>query len=259
MLGQVAPEPDGSGGITGYVGAVTDMTELRRLEREVLEISEREQQRIGQDLHDDLCQHLVGIQYAAASLRRSLLSAEPRTSVAASEMVELLKDAVIRTRQMARQIFPINLDEAGLMAALHGLAENSSRLFDISCRFRCSSPVLLEDQVIAAHIYRISQEALSNAIRHGQATEVEIALASENHRMTLTIRDNGVGFPVPAPDSTGMGLHIMHYRARMIGAALSVGPHPDGGTVVSCVLRQSGKRLRELVESAETELSSHAS
>ncbi len=257
VLGQVAPESDGLGGIAGYVGAITDMTELRRLEREVLEISEREQQRIGQDLHDDLCQQLVAIQYSAASLKRKLGSDEKGAT--ASEIVDLLKDAVVRTRQMARRIFPVNLDQAGLMSALQELAVNSSRFFDLECRFECPQPILLEDNATGAHLFRIAQEALSNAVRHGSATEITITLVTENDQLTLAIRDNGVGLCPAAMDTSGMGLHIMHYRSRMIGAALRVERHPEGGTLVHCTLPQRGGRLRRLIEAAEPLLSSRES
>lgn len=259
VLGQVAPERGGAGGIAGYVGAITDMTELRRLEREVLEISEREQQRIGQDLHDDLCQQLVAIQYSAAALKRDLQAAEPQVAEAAREMVDLLKKVVVQTRQMARRIFPVNLDQMGLMSALQELAVNSARFFDIECRFACPAPVLVEDNATGTHLFRIAQEALSNAIRHGPAHRVAITLTAERHRMTLAIRDDGVGLSEVPADATGMGLNIMHYRARMIGATLRVERHAEGGTIVRCDLPQRGSKLRELAESPAPATKAYAS
>src|SRR5262249_37554808 len=258
VLGRLAPEPDGLGGVATYVGAITDMTELRRLEREILEISEREQQRIGQDLHDDLCQQLVAIQYTAAALKRDLLHAEKPIADASAEIVDLMKDAVVRTRQMARNIFPVQLDQAGLTSALQEMAEKSSRLFGIQCRLNCSSPVLLEDLTTGAHLFRIAQEALSNAVRHGHATEVAITLESEPHQLMLTIQDNGIGLPAVPVDSDGMGIHIMHYRSRMIGATLQIESSPGNGTLVRCVLRQCGKHLRELVENISSGVNGHS-
>lgn len=252
-LGRLAPEPDGHGGVAAYVGAITDMTELRRLEREILEISEREHQRIGQDLHDDLCQQLVAIQYTAAAFKRDLLQAESRIADASAEIVELLKDAVVRTRQMARSIFPVRLDQAGLMSALQEMAEKSSRLFGIECRLNCMTPVLLEDLTTGTHLFRIAQEALSNAVRHGHATEVSIVLESEPHQLTLTIQDDGIGLPTVPVDCDGMGIHIMHYRSRMIGATLQIEGLPQGGVAVRCALPQCGKHLRELVETTMPE------
>jgi PAS domain S-box-containing protein len=257
-LGQVAPEPDGSGGIAGYVGAVTDMTELRRLEREVLEISEREQQRIGQDLHDDLCQQLVAIQFSAATAKNAAAAFDSKAEASCGEIVEMLKSAVVNARQMARRIFPVHLDQAGLMSALGELAESSSRFFCITCRFECPDRISVEDHTIGTHLYRIAQEALSNAIRHGHATEVIISLATANHRLTLAIADNGVGLAIAPDESTGMGLHIMHYRARMIGATFHAERNPAGGTMIRCVLPQHGRQLRQLVASATPDSSSHA-
>lgn len=251
VLGQVAPERDAEGEVKSYVGAVTDMTELRRLEREVLEISEREQQRIGQDLHDDICQQLVAVQYAATTLRRGLQPVDAANSAMAAEIVNLLKAATTTARQMARRIFPVNLDQEGLMTALQELAENSSRYFGISCRFDCPHPILLEDNAVGAHLFRIAQEALSNAIRHGESKEVVISLTSEAHLLTLAIRDDGVGLtPVPV-ESTGMGLHIMRYRSRMIGASISIANHAEGGAIVRCTLPQRGGQLRALAESGK--------
>lgn len=258
-LGQVAPESDGHGGIAGYVGAITDMTELRRLEREVLEISEREQQRIGQDLHDDLCQQLVAAQYSATSLKRELRSRKDDAAEMAGELSDLLKGTVVRTRQMARRIFPVNLDQAGLMSALHELAENSSRFFDIACRFECPRPILLEDNATGAHLFRIAQEALSNAIRHGDAKDIRLSLSEEGHGLELSVRDNGCGFESPAGESTGMGLHIMNYRSRMIGATLRIEHAPTGGTIVRCTVPLHGGKLRALAEAAERPLVNHES
>jgi signal transduction histidine kinase len=260
VLAHVAAEGDGQGAVAGYVGAITDMTELRRLEREVLEISEREQQRIGQDLHDDLCQQLVAIQYSAASVKRDLKARGDSTAVMAGEVVDLLKGTLLSTRQMARRIFPVNLDQAGLMSALQELATNSSRFFDIECRFECPEPILVEDNATGAHLYRIAQEALSNAVRHGQAKEVIISLTHEPHQLGLTISDNGIGLkPAAAAESTGMGLHIMHYRSRMIGATLRVESLPEGGTRVRCTLPRHGSQLREMAKAAETEIPTYES
>ena len=258
VLGQVAPERDALGATAGYVGAIVDMTELRRLEREVLEISDRERARIGQDLHDDLCQQLVAIQYSAAALTRELPAVDPGLCARSAELVEMLKAAVVDARQMARRIFPVNLDQAGLMSALLELTERSSRYFGIVCRFDCPEPVLLEENSTGTHLFRIAQEALSNAVRHGHATEITIGFAAEDHTLALTIHDNGVGLSQSASDPAGMGMHIMKYRAQMIGASLVIGSRPGGGTVVRCLLRQGGGRLRSLVQAPEPKLPAHA-
>jgi PAS domain S-box-containing protein len=255
VLGRVAPEGDGQGGTSGYVGAVTDMTELRRLEREILEISEREQERIGQDLHDDLGQQLVAIQYSAAALKKELQVSAPPTAAAVGAIVDLLKAVIIQARQMARRIFPVHLDQAGLMTALQELAANSSRLSEIDCRFVCPVPIFLEESTPGTHLFRIAQEALSNAVRHAGAKVVTIGLSAEAHQIMLTVQDDGRGLPANAMESGGMGLHIMHYRSRMIGATLRLEPNPAGGTVVRCVLPQRGSKLRELIEAGAPTIS----
>jgi PAS domain S-box-containing protein len=252
VLGRAAPEGDGEGGVIGYVGAVTDMTELRRLEREILEISEREQERIGQDLHDDLGQQLVAVQYSASALKKELQSTAPAAATSAGAIVDLLKGLIVQARQMARQIFPVNLDQAGLMTALQELAASSTRLYAIDCRFECPTPILLEDSAAGTHLFRIAQEALNNAVRHGQPTQVTISLNAEGHQISLTVVDDGSGLPPDAMESSGMGLHIMHYRSRMIGATLRVERAPTRGTIVRCTLPQRGGRLRELIESETT-------
>jgi two-component system CheB/CheR fusion protein len=138
------------------------------------------------------------------------------------------------------------------------MAEKSSRLFGIQCRLDCPSPVLLEDLTTGAHLLRIAQEALNNAVRHGHATEVTITLESEPHQLTLSVQDNGIGLPPVPADSDGMGIHIMHYRSRMIGATLQIDSMPGNGTTVRCTLRQCGKHLRELVENISSVTNGHA-
>jgi signal transduction histidine kinase len=144
------------------------------------------------------------------------------------------------------------------MSALSELTESSARFFGITCTFECPEQVLVEDHAIGAHLFRIAQEALSNAIRHGEATGITISLTSTHHRLTLAIIDDGVGLSVTPEESTGMGLHIMNYRARMIGATLQAERHAARGTIVRCILPQRGKQLRELVGATGTEELSHA-
>ncbi|HEV7403152.1 MAG TPA: PAS domain S-box protein [Chthoniobacteraceae bacterium] len=258
VLGQVAPEREAAGGVAGYVGAITDMTELRRLEREVLEISDRERARLGQELHDDLCQTLVAIQYSATAMTRELTTVAPGLLARSGELVEMLKSAVVDARQMARRIFPVNLDQASLMSALLELTERSSRYFGIVCRFDCPVPVLIEENSTGSHLFRIAQEALSNAVRHGHATGITISLVAEPPYLTLTVLDNGVGLQPSAGEPAGIGMHIMKYRAQMIGATLAIEPRPEGGTLVRCILRQGGSRLRSLVDASNHHHSVHA-
>lgn len=252
-LGQVAAEKDTSGVIRGYVGAITDMTEHRRLEREILEVSEREQQRIGQDLHDDLCQFLAAIQYTATSLGRDLQRNAAPQATNAKEVAELLKAAVVRTRGLARGIFPVKLEQDGLASALHELATSASRAFHLTCTFECDPPVLVEDASVATHLYRITQEALNNAIKHGKAAHVTITLSASDDVLQLTIEDDGIGFPEDLPeDHQGMGLRTMEYRSNFIGGTLEISRNGRSGTVVACSLRNVFKKHEpaETVEQA---------
>ncbi len=238
-LGHVAPELEGNGEIRGYVGAIADMTQLRQLEQQVLEISEREQRRIGQDLHDDLCQFLAAIQYASSSLRADLQRKALPEAEEARDLANYLKEAIVRTRNLARRIFPVQLEQAGLISALHELSAATSRLFGIACSFEYDPPLSINDDTAATHLYRIAQEALNNAIRHGNARNVAIYLASNEEIVTLTVTDDGSGIPQPLRhDHDGMGLRIMEYRSHMIGGTLKIARGKEGGTVVSCSFRR---------------------
>lgn len=237
-LGHVAAEHDGKGAISGYVGAFADMTHHRELEAQVLQISEREQQRIGQDLHDDLCQFLAAIQYAASSLRSDLRRRTLPEANEAGEIADLLKDAIMRTRGMARRIFPVQLEQIGLISALHELAASMSRLCGIHCTFEYEPPLFVNNSAVATHLYRIAQEALNNAIKHGHAKKVVIMLESRHPWLTLTVTDDGCGIALQdGQHRCGMGLRIMEYRSNMIGGSIKIAPAPHGGTEVRCTLR----------------------
>jgi PAS domain S-box-containing protein len=225
---------DQGGAVECVVGTGIDVTERKRLEREVLEVGEREQRRIGQDLHDDLCQRLAGIQLMGDVLQRDLLTkAKPEAEQAAMIAVRI-RDAIARTRMLARGLSPVALDSHGLMAALQELAENSGKLFQISCEFRLDGCVAVDDNAVATHLYRIAQEAVTNAVKHGRAKEVVIRLAESEDKCILTITDDGLGLPETPAKDRGTGLRIMKYRAATIGASLKVCRAGGRGTCVSC-------------------------
>lgn len=215
----------------------------QRLEREIIKISEREQQRIGQDLHDGLCQYLAAISCAASALRNDLQKTSSPEAQAAAEIAELLKQGVTQTRNLSRGLFPVQMDEAGLESALDELAASASRLLNIECEFEAIGRVPIYDNAAATHLYRISQEALNNATRHGQATRVSIALMGEGDVVTLSIADNGKGLPKAPEKIDGMGLKIMAYRAHLINGWLEVANNPDGGVIVTCSFRQDKKPM----------------
>jgi signal transduction histidine kinase len=205
-----------------------------RLEREMLEAGEREQRRIGQDLHDGLCQHLTGTALASQVLVERLPAGGP-VQGQARKIVELIEGGITLARGIAKGLYPIEMQNDGLMLALEDFTANTSDLFGIRCRFECNLPVLVDDPSTAAHLYRIAQEAVNNAVRHGRATEIEIALEESDSGIRLSVSDNGAGFPDPLPRHDGMGLRTMADRARSIGGHFSIHPGMLGGAEVICV------------------------
>ena len=216
------------------LGIVRDITLRKRLEREILEISGREQRRIGQDLHDSLCQHLAGIGFLSKVLEKKIASGLPIDSTGAAEIVNLIDQAITLTRGFARGLNPVQLDAGGFMHALMELAANSEKFFGITCRFEFDQPIVIDDNGMAVHLYRIVQEALNNAIKHGKADTVVIALRTNGKLSTLSVEDNGRGFSSTPTQGKGMGLNIMNYRASMIEASLDIKNGRDGGTAVIC-------------------------
>lgn len=227
---------DAHGNLYALGGVVTDLTERRRLEGEILRISEREQRRIAQDLHDGLGQQLAGICFMSDVLRKNLSAARSPHAVKATTISRLLHATVAQSRGLARGLHPVAEEAHGLMAALRGLAENASQLFKTRCGFRCPKAVLISDNAAATHLYRIAQEAVTNAIRHGRAQRIEIVLSSTTREVKLAVRDTGLGIGHKKPRREGLGLRIMDYRAQVIGGTVRVSRRPAGGTQVLCVL-----------------------
>jgi PAS domain S-box-containing protein len=210
-----------------------DITERKGLEREILEISNREQRRIGHDLHDGVCQQLAAIAYRMDILGDQLQEKGVTESSEAERIGVLLNEAVQQTRSVARGLFPVRLDESGLASALEELAANTSSLFRIHCQFSGDQPFPKVDTGASLHLYYIAQEAVSNAAKHGKATNVIIAVTRVRDHFNLCIQDNGCGFQLPVVGSAGMGIRIMRYRARMIGATLDLKSRPNQGTQIN--------------------------
>jgi signal transduction histidine kinase len=211
------------------------MAERERLERELLEISEREQRRIGHDLHDSLGQHLTGAALAGQVLEKKLASRGLAEASDAGKVVALVEEGIALSRNLAKGLHPIEIEAAGLMRALEELAATSSEILKIQCRFDCDLPVLIGDAATARHMYRIAQEAITNAVKHGKAKHVQVSLECDDEGIALRVKDDGVGLPDPLPRDRGMGLRIMGHRAEMIGARFEARREVSGGTVVSCV------------------------
>ncbi|HEX4085669.1 MAG TPA: PAS domain S-box protein [Chthoniobacteraceae bacterium] len=225
-----------------FTGIVRDITERKRLEKEVLEIADREQRRIGQDLHDDLCQRLAGIGLMSEALEHNLSTHQAPEAIVAGRIAEKVRDAIEQTRTLARGLSPLETDRADLISALAELAVNTTEIFGVHCHFQAEQPPAIADPAISTHLYRIAQEAVSNAIRHGMARDILIFLDSADTEAILSIRDNGAGFAKPPESASksrhgGMGLRIMKYRAGMIGGILETGTAEGGGVIVTCRFR----------------------
>jgi signal transduction histidine kinase len=215
-----------------------EMTERRRLEQEILKVSEREQRRIGHDLHDNLCQHLTATALAGQVLNERLAARSLPEEADASKVVALVEEAIEQARNLARGLYPVEMEAEGLMAAFQELASNITKGAKVVCVFECDSPVLMHDDAAATHLYRIAQEAVRNAIGHGRARRIGINLAEREGLVKLTIEDDGVGVPENAQERGGLGIRIMAHRAAMIGGAFAIEPAPTGGTIVTCSFRK---------------------
>jgi len=213
--------------------AIRDISERKRLEKTVLEISEREQRRIGQDLHDGLGQHLTGIAFMAKVQEQRLAEKQSPEAADAAKIVQLVNDAILKTRQLARGLLPVVSDAHGLMSALQLYAGEIEDLFGIDCHLQCEEPVLIHNAPMATHLYHITQEAVNNALKHGHAKNIVIRLFAGDREGTLIIKDDGVGIERPQ-NTSGVGLHIMNYRAGMIGATLDIRREQPSGTSVTC-------------------------
>lgn len=232
----VEPVRDASGEIVGITGAAMDITEHKRLEKEVLQISELEQRRIGQDLHDGICQHLAGIEMMSQVLEQNLEKKSKPEAAQAEKIAAHVREVISQTRSLARGLSPLVLESEGLMAALAELVANTEKLFQVKCRFECPAPVDIQGLITATHLFRIAQESVTNAVKHGKAREIEISLEVKLDKIILTIRDDGQGFSQASGKTKGMGLRIMQYRAGMIGATLLFQRQAKGGTAVVCFL-----------------------
>jgi PAS domain S-box-containing protein len=217
-------------------GAAVDITEQKRLEKQIEEISEQEKRRIGQDLHDGLGQYLTGIAFMSRLLQRKLAEKELPEAVDAEKIATLVNKTVFQARDLARGLCPVELENNGLCAALQDLSATTEKLFNISCTVESDSDVRISDNNAALHLYRIAQEAINNAIKHGKAQRVVVHLKASNGIMSLTITDDGIGISKSENKSNGIGLRVMNYRAGMIGAALNIESQRTGGTVVTCHL-----------------------
>ena len=185
--------PGNDGAPTYIIATGIDITERRHLETTILEVSGREQRRIGQDLHDGLGQHLTGIAFMSKVQEQKLMEKSLPEAGDAAKIVKLVNEAINKTRELARGLLPVVSDAQGLMSALQQWAGEVEDLFGVSCRFQCFTPVLIHDDTVATHLYYIAREAVNNAIKHGHGSQIVIRLAADQEQGALTITDNGSG------------------------------------------------------------------
>jgi signal transduction histidine kinase len=219
------------------VALTEEIAERLRLEKAVLEITERERRTIGHDLHDGLSQHLTGTALVAQALRSRLQPRAEGDAADVGKIVTLIEEAIEQTRSLAKGLLLAEVEQDGLVSALHELAAKTRDQFRVECAFTCAADVRLGGGGAATHLYRIAEEAARNGIRHGRARRVALALDAEGDNLVLSVRDDGAGLPPPAARGQGLGLRIMAHRAAMIGASFEVAAQPGGGTLVVCRLR----------------------
>ncbi len=250
VLGQDAAVPESAGEPAGRIGTITDITASKRAEVALLEISDREQVRIGQDLHDGLCQDLVVIAFSVDSLEDKLAQGETPASGELRKITTLLRQVIGQARSMARGLFPVEMEAEGLAMALQNLADQTRERHGVKCEVDYPLPVFIGDNDTATQLYRIAQEAVHNAIKHAHPKRIELRLACNLGQIELTVLDDGVGVPEPLPANGGMGLDIMEYRAKTIGGTFKIRRRDRGGTEVSCYVFE--KPLPELAGNGES-------
>jgi PAS domain S-box-containing protein len=232
---RTAPVVEG-GQLIGATLRSFDVTELRRLEREVIDVASRERQRLSGDLHEGLGQELTGIALLARSLERAIDRGQPNARALVSDIVAHINRTIDLTREIARGLSPVQIERGSLSAALERLAIEGGRRLRVDVTTDADPADIQVSDVAADHLYRIAYEALTNAARHSGCTHIKIALRSDRRVVELSITDDGTGIPGDAPAADGIGLKIMAYRARLLGASFRIEPGPRAGTRVTVVM-----------------------
>jgi signal transduction histidine kinase len=210
-----------------------EMSERLRLEREIMAITQNERSAMGQELHDGICQHFTGTAMVAQLIVRLLDQEGHQTAPKARRLVEMIEDGIGQTRRLARDLLLLTVEE-GLVPALEELARVSRERLQIDCQFEQAGVPDVRDAAVTRHLFRIAQEAVRNAVRHGGARRINIRLEGVPQRITMRVADNGKGFATTVAPEGGLGLRVMAHRAEMIGADFSVTGGPGSGTIVTC-------------------------
>ncbi|HLJ11599.1 MAG TPA: CHASE3 domain-containing protein [Planctomycetaceae bacterium] len=230
----ISPIKGARGEAIGASAIARDITEHKTLQREVLNIAALEQRRIGQELHDGIGQELTGLTMMMQRLVAELGDDQSPQSGTAARIQTRLEEALSHVRAMSKGLVPVEVDSEGLMVALADLAARTSELHGVSCSFECHRPVAIADNQTAMQLYRMSQEAVTNAVKHGHPRNIFIRLGVEGDRAILRVIDDGTGFAESAQNTAGTGLRIMRYRADVIGATLDITSARPHGAIVTC-------------------------
>ena len=212
------------------------LAERRRLENELLEITDKERRRIGLDLHDDLGQKLTGVALMSKGLQVRLAKCGSEAAPEAARIHALIQETMNQARELSHELVTLQLDAKDLASAMQEIAANVKRTFNISCRFQCEATMPELDSNAVSQLYKIAQEAATNAVRHAKAKNVEIRLVNGVGHLVLTISNDGASFPSVVKANAGLGLRIMSYRAHLIGASFEIKPGEGKGAVVTCSL-----------------------
>jgi PAS domain S-box-containing protein len=212
------------------------LAERRRLENELLEITDNERRRIGLNLHDDLGQKLTGVALMSKGLQVQLTRNGSAGAAEAARIHTLIQETMNQARELSHDLVMLDLQGKDLVSALEGMVSHVKRTFNISCRLKCETKVPTLEANTITQLYKIAQEAVTNAIRHAKTKHVEICLTNGGDRLLLSIRNDGTSFPSVVNVNAGLGLRIMSYRAQLIGASLEIRPGDQEGAVVSCSL-----------------------
>ncbi len=215
-----------------------EISRRKGLEGEILSLSDREQQRLGQELHDGLCQHLTAVAFMARSVALRLRNHRVIDASDLEKIAQLVNDAATDTRDLSRALHRLDVDGAGLVDALQDLVDRE--IWKTPCRLEVEPSFRIEDDAAAAHLYRIAREAVINANKHAQAREIVVKLARSQREIVLRVIDNGVGLSNDPKLKEGLGLHIMKYRSQLIGGRLEIDSHDGVGTRLSCYVPHRG-------------------
>lgn len=218
------------------IGTGVDITRRRQLQREVLSVSDKERQRIGQDLHDILASHLSGTAMMTQSLAQKVEEGWEIGEDEIQEISDLIQDASEQARKLSHSLMPLEVHGDDLLKAFENLARRQEDMTDVTCTFETHGSLPALDPDIVSHLYRITSEAVNNAIKHGHPDHVDLRLRMEDDLLSLVVQDDGVGIPDEAPDDSALGLNMMEYRADLIGAQLTIDSGENGGTIVTCSL-----------------------